>query len=80
MADKELPRTVGKVLEKMAGGLSGLQGGREPVRIVSHYDADGLCAAGILSRAFLRMNRPFHTTIAHQIDGALIELLSKQSY
>jgi len=80
MADKDLPRTVAKVLQKMAECLSPLRGGREPVRIVSHYDADGLCAAGILSRAFLRMNVPFHTTIAHQIDGPLIDLLSKQPY
>ena len=80
MADQDLPRTVGKVLEKMNEGLAGLKGGRDPVRIISHYDADGLCAAGILSRAFLRMNRPFHTTIAHQIDDALVELLSKQAY
>jgi single-stranded-DNA-specific exonuclease len=80
MAEQDLPRTAGKVLQKMEDGLSGLRGGRDPVRIISHYDADGLCAAGILSRAFLRMNRPFHTTIAHQIDGALVDLLSKQSY
>jgi single-stranded-DNA-specific exonuclease len=78
MADQGLPRTVGKVLEKMGDGLSGLRGGRDSVRIVSHYDADGLCAGGILSRAFLRNNRPFHTTIAHQIDGALVDMLSKQ--
>jgi RecJ-like exonuclease len=80
MADQGLPRTVGKVLQKMGDGLSGLSGGREPVRIVSHYDADGLCAAGILSRAFLRRNVPFHTTISHQIDQPLIDRLSKQPY
>jgi single-stranded-DNA-specific exonuclease len=80
MADQDLPRTVGKVLQKMEEGLSSLRSGRDPVRIVSHYDADGLCAAGILSRAFLRMNRPFHTTIAHQIDGALVDQLAKQTY
>ena len=78
MADQDLPRTIGRVLGKMGEGLSPLGGGRDVVRIVSHYDADGLCAGGILSRAFLRMNRPFHTTIAHQIDGPLVELLSKQ--
>ncbi len=75
MADQGLPRTVGKVLEKMGEGLSGLRRGGEPVRLVSHYDADGLCAAGILSRTLLRANIPFHTTIAHQIDQPLIDLL-----
>jgi len=80
MPEKDAPGTVSRVLSKMEEGLAGLKAGREPVRVVTHYDADGLCAAGILSRALLRANRPFHTTIVHQIDAPLIETLSRQSY
>lgn len=80
MPEKELPRTLSKVLQKMSEGQQGLSAGKEPVRIISHYDADGLCAAGILSRAFLRRGAPFQTTIVHQIDQALIDQLEKQSY
>jgi len=78
MPEKDLPRTVSKVLQKMGEGLSGLSECRDPVRIISHYDADGLCAAGVLSRAFLRKSVPFHTTIVHQIDAPLIDLLGRQ--
>ena len=76
MPEKDLPRTLTKVLQKMGEGQQGLSSVKGPVRLISHYDADGLCAAGVLSRALLRRNIPFHTTIVHQIDQELIDRLA----
>ena len=47
MPERDLPRSVGKILQKVGGTASALVATREPVRIISHYDADGLCAGGI---------------------------------
>ena len=40
---------------------------RPIVRILSHYDADGLSAAGILARALLRERIPYQITILKQL-------------
>jgi single-stranded DNA-specific DHH superfamily exonuclease len=76
MPVRELPRSVGKILPKFEATFSGLASARAPVRIVSHYDADGLCAGGILSGACLRRGIPFRTTIVHGIDAAAINEIS----
>ncbi len=34
------------------------------VRILSHYDGDGICSAGIISKAVSRCGKRFHTTMA----------------
>ena len=80
MPERELPRSVGKILQKVGEATSALASGREPVRIISHYDADGLCAGGILSHACLRLGLPFHTTIVHGLTPSLINDLASQSY
>ncbi|UCC41111.1 MAG: hypothetical protein JSV96_06705, partial [Candidatus Aminicenantes bacterium] len=33
------------------------------IKIVSHYDADGICAAGILCHALIRKKKKFHVTL-----------------
>ena len=80
MAERELPRSVGKVLQKFTEVASQLAASREPVRLVCHYDADGLCSGGILARAFLRGGIPFHTTISHGLDAPLIDDLASHPY
>jgi single-stranded-DNA-specific exonuclease len=51
---------------------------RPIVRIISHYDADGLSSAGILARAFLRNRIPFQISILKQLEEAnLLEILNR---
>jgi RecJ-like exonuclease len=50
------------------------------IRIISHYDADGICAAGILCHALLRINKKFHTTLTRSLKTEFIEFLKKDSY
>ena len=49
------------------------------VRLVSHNDADGLSAAGIMCNALYRRGILFHTTIVSQFDLSTLELIEKTS-
>jgi single-stranded-DNA-specific exonuclease len=49
------------------------------VRLISHNDADGLSAAGIMCNALYRKGILFHATIVSQFDQSTIELIEKTS-
>jgi len=49
------------------------------VRLISHNDADGLSAAGIMCNALHRKGILFHATIVSQFDLSTIELIEKTS-
>lgn len=49
------------------------------VRLVSHNDADGLSAAGIMCNALYRKGILFHATIVSQFDLSTVELIRKTS-
>ncbi|MFQ5883559.1 MAG: DHHA1 domain-containing protein [Thermoplasmata archaeon] len=48
-------------------------------RIISHYDADGIAAAGIVCRALLRKGRFFHTTLRRSFDQEFFERLKEEN-
>jgi single-stranded-DNA-specific exonuclease len=48
------------------------------LRIVSHYDADGIAAAAVMSGALARENRQFHLTMAKGFDESLVTRLAKE--
>ncbi len=50
----------------------------DSVRVVSHYDADGLAAAGVVAESLRRMGKRFHLTIAHDLSGELVERLDSE--
>ncbi|MEA3557739.1 MAG: DHH family phosphoesterase, partial [Candidatus Thermoplasmatota archaeon] len=43
------------------------------IRIISHYDGDGICSAGIISRAVSRCGKRFHTTMGSVLKEEEIE-------
>ncbi len=49
------------------------------VRLISHNDADGLSAAGIMCNALYRRGIRFQVTIVSQFDQSTIELIEKTS-
>jgi single-stranded-DNA-specific exonuclease len=49
------------------------------IRLISHNDADGLSAAGIMCNALHRRQILFHTTIVSQFDQTTVELIDKTS-
>ncbi len=47
----------------------------DQIRVVSHYDADGICSAAIMTKALLRKGKDFHLAFVQQInDDILMEL------
>lgn len=59
--------------EQVASAISGY----DAVRLISHNDADGLSAAGIICNALHRRHIKFHTTIVSQFDRLTVELVEK---
>lgn len=50
----------------------------DSVRAVSHYDADGLAAAGVAAETLRTMGKRFHLTIVHDLNDELVERLAKE--
>jgi len=50
----------------------------EQLRILTHYDADGLSAASIMVGALSRANKKFHLTISKSLDGDMLESVAKE--
>lgn len=48
------------------------------VRIISHHDADGITAAGILCHAMHRSRKRFHATIINHLDCEFVKKLNEQ--
>ncbi|MEW5761490.1 MAG: DHH family phosphoesterase, partial [Candidatus Thermoplasmatota archaeon] len=48
------------------------------IRVVSHYDPDGICSAAIIAKAFHRLGIKFHITIVRDLNDAVIESIEKE--
>ena len=53
---------------------------KEPIKIVSHLDADGLSSAAILTKALTRNKNEFSLSIVRQLDEAKVRELSFEDY
>jgi single-stranded-DNA-specific exonuclease len=52
----------------------------DPVRIVSHSDADGIAAGGILSLTAFRSGVPFKTTCEVRLDDEILKGISEEGF
>jgi RecJ-like exonuclease len=59
---------VGKVIKSFSGGI----------RIVSHYDADGIASAAIMVRAMSREGKEFHLSLVNQLSDRILKELGKE--
>jgi RecJ-like exonuclease len=50
------------------------------IRIISHYDADGITSAGIISKAFLREGKRLHVTLIKDLTSEFINKLKSEKY
>jgi single-stranded-DNA-specific exonuclease len=46
-------------------------------RVISHYDADGITAAGIMCTALLRQGIQFHVTIVNKLEDSFVQSLDE---
>ncbi len=58
------------MLEKIRSTINELEAvaKNKPIRVISHFDADGITAAAIFSRALYRWNKPFTLQIVKNLD------------
>jgi len=48
---------------------------REQIRILSHYDADGICSASIMLKTLVRLGKDVHLTLVKQLNKKILESL-----
>jgi RecJ-like exonuclease len=65
---KDFVELINKVADKIKNSDSLIQ-------VVSHYDADGISSAAILSSILIQLNKPFQLTIVKRIKDDVIELV-----
>ncbi len=53
---------------------------KETIRLVSHLDADGICAAAIMIKALNTDNRKYSVSIVQQLTSEVIDGLCKEPY
>lgn len=67
-------------LSKLAKPVADKIKGQKFMRVVSHHDADGITACGIICHTLKRLNIPFQATIISNLDNTVAEMLdSSQS-
>lgn len=52
--------------------------GAGSVRVISHYDADGLAAGAVTAGALARMSKRFHLTLSKGLDKEKIEVIARE--
>lgn len=65
---------------KKAQEIANIISNSDIIRIVSHYDADGISSAAIMVKVLRRLNKKFHLTFVNQLDEKMIKKLSKEDY
>ena len=60
--------------------LYGAASNDQVIRIITHMDADGLCAGGILARAFCHLGISFHLSTVKYISRDLLASLKGEKY
>jgi len=49
------------------------------IRIISHYDSDGITSASIMVKALLRIGKPFHLSFVNQLDEEIIKNVARDA-
>lgn len=73
MGAEKLPPELLTRLEYIAGKVKE----SAEIRVISHYDADGISSAGIVCKALMREDIPFQATIIKSLDAGFISSLTK---
>jgi RecJ-like exonuclease len=66
------------LLVQEAGKAKAWIGGANRIRVVSHYDADGICSASIMVKTLSRLGMDFHLSFVKQLSDRILETLGKE--
>jgi RecJ-like exonuclease len=64
---------------KQARIIAGILESANFIRIISHYDCDGISSASIMVKAFIRAGKNFHLSFVNQLDEKKIEEAAKDA-
>ncbi len=67
-----------RALQKSAEKAAEIIKEHEYARVISHYDADGITAAGIICNGLLRRGIQFHTSIVNKLERPFIQGLNEE--
>jgi len=56
------------LVSRLGDAAALIESTRGPIRIISHYDGDGICSAGIMAKAVSRMGKRFHATMTNVLN------------
>jgi len=56
------------LLPKLTEAANLIKSTNSPIRVISHYDADGLTAGAIMCALLIRQNKRFHISLEHNLD------------
>ena len=65
--------------EKLSEARSIILSTQGMIRLISHYDPDGITSAAILTQALRRAGKEVHVTLTPKIDGRLLEDIQKET-
>ncbi len=66
--------------EKLSEARSIILSTQGMIRLISHYDPDGITSAAILTQALRRAGKEVHVTLTSKIDGRLLEDIKKEDF
>jgi RecJ-like exonuclease len=70
---KNIPKldTMGfpkELIEKLTLAENLIRSTSAPIKVISHYDADGLCAGAVMCAILQRLNKRFHISLEHGLN------------
>ncbi len=81
MADKSLDLEFSKNFSERLGEASALiRQTNGLIRLISHYDPDGMSSAAILAKALTRANKAFHITLTPKVDGRFLDDIKNEDF
>ncbi|MEE9323560.1 MAG: DHH family phosphoesterase [Candidatus Aenigmarchaeota archaeon] len=67
-----------KMINEAKRGKEWVKETKDQIRVVSHYDADGITSASIMVKTLLRYGKDFHMTIVKQMSEDILEKLAEE--
>ncbi|MCK4757924.1 MAG: DHH family phosphoesterase [Thermoplasmata archaeon] len=81
MTSKEIDLEFSKNFsEKLAEAKSVILGTEGMVRLISHYDPDGMSSAAIMAKALTRAGKKFHITLTSKLGAPFMEEVKKEKF
>ncbi len=71
-------KNIEKLIEKASKAADVIRNTHGLIRIISHYDADGITSAAIMTKALLREGKSFQLSIIKQLSGELMQQFARE--